>query len=210
MFGLLLFPLFALLNLFSDGSGGGGEGNGDPPEGDGKKPEGDGSKPKVGFSEDQQREVNRMLARERKAERDRALADAKAEADRKAEEDRKARERADAEAKGDFEKVKSDLTTERDTIAGERDDLKARYDRALAIITPQVEADWKDLPEEVTALYEGADDDILAKAAHLHRTKALREKLAGTAKPGNPRNPTVDGLAGDEIKSPISKREILG
>lgn len=112
-----------------------------------------------------------------------------AEAKRKADE-------AEAAKRGEFEKIANDRAEQVKAVEAERDDFKARYERAITIVTPGVDADWKALPKEVTELYEGADDDVLAKAAHLHRTKGLVKRLSeASPNRGNGPDPKPNGAA---------------
>lgn len=144
------------------------------------------------------------IRREREA-RDAAVAARKAAEKRAADLEKQVNETADAKRqadeadavrRGEFEKLATERAEEVKAVKGERDDFKARYDRAIEIVTPGVEADWKTLPKEVTDLYEGGDDDVLAKAAHLHRTKGLVKRLtdAGAAR-GNGPDPRPNGAA---------------
>ncbi len=137
----------------------------------------------VEFSAEQQAEIDRRIAAaRRKAEQDAkdaaATAAAEAEARAKAEADIKANE-----AKGDYEAARALIEKERDEARAESAAHKERYDAAIAAIEPGVTKEWADLPEEVTALYAGAEDDVLAKAAHIQRTKPLVAKLTITPAP---------------------------
>ncbi len=154
-----------------------------------------GDEGKVTFTPEQQAEIDRIAANARrdgkqtgKSEAEQALAAAKAQEDA----DRK--RNAEIE-KGNFDAVRSSLEQERDQAKVAVTDAETKYQQAISVLSPDVEARWKDLPTEVAAMYEGADDDILAKAAHLNRTKALVDRLAGmTPRTGNGPNPRrIDG-----------------
>jgi hypothetical protein len=149
-----------------------------------------GDEGKVSFTPEQQAEIDRIAANARregkvtgKTEAEQAIAatEAQKEADRK---------RQDDEAKGHYDNAKATLERERDEEKSARMTAEEKYQAAIAVLAPDVTARWKDLPTEVASMYEGADDDILAKAAHLNRTKALVDRLAGaTPRTGNGPNP---------------------
>lgn len=131
--------------------------------------------PKVTFTDEQQKELNKLIANARRegkaaAEKDANDVKAKAEADA---------ERSRQEAAGEYEKAKTTLTAERDTAASERDGYKGKLETLLADLKPEIEKAWAGLPAEVSALYEGEDDDVLAKRSFMTKHAALIEKLAG-------------------------------
>lgn len=112
-------------------------------------------------------------AREAKAELDRLRAE-KAEADAakaKAEED-------EAKRKGEFEQLANKRAEDLAAAIAERDAERAEKAALIEALKPEIDEQWKGLPAEVTELYEGADDDVLAKRAHIARTRKLIEKLA--------------------------------
>jgi hypothetical protein len=113
----------------------------------------------------------------RKAAED-AIAAAKAKADEDAERER------DVEA-GKFGKVRADLETKIAALTTERDDFQKRYEDAVKQIEPGVTAKWSTLPTEVTKLYRGADDDVIAKAAFVADTEDLVVGLTAHAGPGH-------------------------
>lgn len=217
----MLVPSLLLDRRFfaPEGEGGGGSGNAGGGDGANANPGGNGGgganagdgKPKVEFSAEQQAELNRLLAAEKRTAR--AAGRAEAEAERTAAEDaaRQERERNEAAARGEFDRVRGELEAERDRVKGERDDVQGRLDKAMAVIGPQVEAAWKDLPAEVAGMYDGADDDVLAKAAFVEKTKALAARLAGgPTNKGNPPGPNPAGPIGGggaELKPLVSKRQ---
>jgi len=131
------------------------------------------------------------LAAERKARREAESRVADFERQEKERADAGAKRQRDADmAKGEFEKVRTGLEQERDQAKAEAGDIEARYQRAIAVLSPDVDARWKDLPSEVASMYDGEADDVLAKAAHLNRTKALVDRLAGAMpRTGNGPNP---------------------
>lgn len=168
----------------------GGSENGDPPDDDPEDsdlPDDLGDAGKAALRDE--RKKRRDAAKRARAAED-ELAAIKAAAD-KAKTDA---ERAEAAKRGEFDSVRAGIEGERDAAARDRDGHKARLDAAMAVLAPQVAEGWKALPKEVADLYAGDADDVLAKAAHLERTKALAARLAEKAAPrgGNPPGPDAD------------------
>jgi hypothetical protein len=126
--------------------------------------------------------------------------------------------RANAERKAAEKKAQDDgewerLATEREAavtnLTTERDDFKAKYEKALETITPGVTAQWKDLPPEVTKMYRGDDSDVLAKHAFIADTADLVKTLTATTKDGTrvPLTPSpVDTKNGPSIEQ--TRREL--
>jgi len=157
---------------------------------------------KVEFSEEQQRHIGKLLSAERKAAADKARADAKADADAAAERERKAKEEADLKAKGEFEKVETQLKADLETAQTEATSLKAENDQYRAAMAEGIEAGWQALPEAVRKLGEKqhAEDDVLGRFRFLHDpdTAALVKQLSekADAKRGNGHDPKPSGTRG--------------
>ena len=170
--------------------------NGDPPNGDPPKPD---DKPKFEWTPEQQAEIQRIAAKEAKEAARKARADRDAEIERERKAAEADAERKKQEAAGEFESVKASLTEERDAAISERDTLQTRLDEALQAIRDDVAAAWKDTPAEVVELYEGDDDDVLAKRKHLTKSAKLiarlrdeSEKPRGTGRDPKPTGHKVD------------------
>lgn len=124
---------------------------------------------KVTFSDEQQKEIDRLIGAARRDGR-------KAAEDDAAEVKRKADEAADQQRKieaGKFDEVRQSLETERDQALAKA----SQFDALVEAIKPEIDAQWAALPDEVTALYEGDDTDVLARQAHIAKTRKLVEKL---------------------------------
>lgn len=132
------------------------------------------------FTPEQEKDINGRIASARRQ----AEADAKAKFEKdatdRAEQEQTERERKAQEERGEFDKVRTGIESERDTFKAERDDFKTKYEKALETITPGVTAQWKDLPPEVTKMYRGAEDDVLAKHAFIADTADLVKTLTAT------------------------------
>lgn len=133
----------------------------------------------------------------RKAERDARKAAEKELADLKAEQQRAKDKEAAEQGKWQelAEKREADLTA----ATTERDALQSRLDEALQVIRDDVTATWKDTPEEVRDLYEGDEDDVLAKRRHLTRSAKLiarltadKDKTRGNGPNPKPRGNQID------------------
>lgn len=144
---------------------------------DAESGEQDGGSEKVTFTAEQQREMGRLLARERKAAADKARADAKAEADAAADQARKDKEAEDAKKAGDFEKVESTLKADLQTANDEKAALQAQVDQYQAAVDAVLKADWDALADDVKEYFPGDEDDTLAKVNWLPKGKALQAKL---------------------------------
>lgn len=165
----------------------------------------------VPFTPEQQAEIDRRAAAARKEGEtagkkaaDDAIAAAKAKADEDAERTRQI-------AAGEFDKVRGDLESKVATLTTERDGFKKRYEDALAQIEPGVAAKWKDVPAEVVALYTGADDDPIAKAAFLAKSEPLIQLATGkggggTAKPAWPSTPRPNGSTPEAVAESEKQR----
>lgn len=224
---LLTLPL-ALLSLLAlhgagGGIGGGGEGAGSGGEqnkgagtdADPGGQQGGDEKPKPepvtvaieGKTYVLQDHANRLIGDARKEGRA-----VEAAAREKAEDEAKRQREIDEQAKrGEFDEARKTIEGERDAARTERDQFKARAERAEAILKPQVEAAWSNLPAEVAEMFDGEADDLLAKADFINKTKALVDRIAGQKPaPGNPPGPKpIGATGGEEIKSPISRRQIV-
>jgi chromosome segregation ATPase len=142
-----------------------------------------------------------------KAERQKARDAEKALKAHQAELDALRKEKADAAAakaqadeeearrKGEFEQIATKRSEELKTATGERDTYKAQLDALVTAIKPEVDARWKGLPDEVTELYEGGDDDILAKRAHIAKHQKLIDRLG-----------EQDDAAKDRHRTPMTPR----
>ena len=163
----------------------------------GEQGEGSGSG-KVEFSKEQQDELGRILARERKAASDKARADAKAEADAVAEQARKDKEAEDAKKAGDFEKVESTLKADLQTAKDEKAALQAQVDQYQAAVDAVLKADWESLADDVKEYFPGDEDDTLAKVNWLPKGKALQAKLhpdKADQKAAHSRDPKATGTS---------------
>jgi multidrug efflux pump subunit AcrA (membrane-fusion protein) len=214
MFTLLFLPMFALLSLFSDG-GGGGDTDDETAKreaAEAEKAKAEAERNKVTFDADQQREVQRLVAKEAKVAREKALADAKAEREEQEAAARKEAERKAAEDRGEFDKVRQSIEAERDTFKGKAESAEAELERYRKTFAPSVETGWTDFPDELKDAYDGADDDTLAKAAFMAKWEKTAERLRaqGATERGNPPNPNRVGRGEVEITSPITRREITG
>lgn len=126
--------------------------------------------------------LKEALRKEREARRAEEKRRKELEAERaKADAEKAKAEEAEAVKRGEFEKIAEDRAEKIAALTGERDDIRRKYEGAIALVTPGADAAWKDLPAEVRAMYGGADDDVLARFsfATAETTKKLVEKLGG-------------------------------
>lgn len=173
----------------------------------------DGGSKTVTFTEEQQRELGRLLAKERKLAADKARADAKAEADARAEQARKDKEAEDAKKAGDFEKVESTLKADLQTANDEKAALQEQVDQYQAAVDAVLKADWDALADDVKEYFPGDEDDTLAKVNWLPKGKALQAKLhpdKSDPKAAHGRDPKATGAAKPELKPLIGKAAFLG
>jgi DNA repair exonuclease SbcCD ATPase subunit len=141
------------------------------------------------------------------------LRKAKAEAD----EAKRQADEAEAVKKGEFEK----LATERaETLKAKEADLAAANAKIASLVTalkPEVEDAWKALPDEITELYVGEADDVLAKRQFMASHKKLIDALTGKQdeaknkfRQAGGKTPVPNGQGKPELQSPLSAREIRG
>lgn len=100
--------------------------------------------------------------------------------------------RKEAEEQGDYKKLLDDLQPKYDTAVTDLEAAQQRLDMALKVVNDSLAATWDTVPEEVRDLYDGADDDALARQAFLAKpaTQKLIERLTEKAHtPGNGPNP---------------------
>lgn len=145
---------------------------------------------KVTFTPEQQAEINKLIGSARREGKQSAAEEA-AEAKRKADEEAERERQIKA---GEFDTVRQSLEAERDAALTKA----AQFDALVETIRPEVDAQWAALPGEVTELYEGDADDVLAKRAHMARCKKLIDKLAAQQETkkqaaGFGRTPTPNG-----------------
>lgn len=162
----------------------------DPPVNDPPKPGDDPKPPKIEWTKEQQDEINRIAAKERREGAKRAREDRDAEIEEQRKKDAVAAQRTKDQEAGEFEKVKESLQNDAKTASDERDTLKDQRDTLLGLLKADVDATWNDLPEEVKDAYDGEDDDVLAKKQHMTRMAKVTERLtAASSGPGNGPNP---------------------
>ena len=160
----------------------------------------------IEFTTDQHKEIDRIVAknlREAKAKWGEEVAAAAAEA--KAQED-KAREQDEAVKRGEFEKVKTGLETERDTAKTEADTLKDRVEQYEALAAKRVDAlkDELKLPDEVMKRFPD-DADSLVKLTWLEEQGELAKLYrteGGGPKDGVklPKTPDANGTVPEMTK----------
>jgi hypothetical protein len=203
--------LFALLPFFwsafqtDAGDLGASEGDADG-EGDQK-----GDKSRIEWTAEQQKEIQRIAAKEARKAADKARQEEKDRiAQEQANTETDARRKQDEEA-GKFAEVRQSLESERDTIKGERDAVTRERDEYRQLIEADVTAAWDGLPEEVRDAYDGEDDDVLAKKRHMNRMAKVIAKLSGeqTGNPGNRENPKPGTNGEVTIETPLTKRQIV-
>ncbi len=161
-----------------------------------------GDQSEITFTAEQQKVIDKRIAEARRQGRSSAEIDA-AEQKRKA--DAEAEQKRQIEA-GEFDKARQTLEAERDAANARA----AQLDALIEAIRPEIDEQWKALPAEVTELYEGAEDDVLAKRAHIARTRKLIDKLnaqqeqaKGAA--GFGRTPTPNGNGRSEAEEAARK-----
>jgi len=99
-----------------------------------------------------------------------------------------------ARDQGKFEELAQDLTVERDALKVEVESLKGTISSLKSTINTLVEAEWKELPDEVKDLYIGDPDDPVVKLKFIPKGKAHAAKIAGTTNAdGTARLPKPDG-----------------
>ena len=84
-------------------------------------------------------------------------------------------------AKGDFEKVETELREELEKTKTELKDAKSQLTRFQEAMKATVDGQWKDLPEKVAKLYKGDPEDALARLEFLNDPDyaELAKELAG-------------------------------
>jgi hypothetical protein len=161
--------------------GGSQEGDENPDDGD-QNDEGDGEgdlPPDLGDKGKEALKAERKakaaaLKRARELETElQTLRDAKTEADRLAQEAKDAKALEDGQAK--------ELAQERGVKLAERETelaaLTTKFNDLVSALKPEVDAAWNDVPEEIRAFYDGADDDVLAKRAFLAKSKPAIDRM---------------------------------
>lgn len=156
-----------------------------------------------------QSELGKIVADERKKAADAARADMQKKLDDEKERaDKEARDAA-LKAQGDFETLENQLKAERADFETRATTAEARLKEVEEAMNTGLEASWSKLPESVTKLYQGAQDDVLAKWKWLNNAdvQALVTQLGGNGqrRPGNTPNPPGGntGVASidDEVKA---------
>lgn len=191
-----LLTLLSFLFLNTEGNPPGDDGN-DPPENqnDNTDPPDD-----VTFDDKQQSKVNDLLAAERKSTEERVAARIKAdaEADRK-KADEEAQRKRDEEA-GEYDKVKTSLQNDLDTVSGERDTLKSENEALTAYFTAQYDAAMEDLPDVIKEFAPEDDASFEAKSRWLTKAQDQAKKVDTSPPRGNgpDRNPGGVGNTEDD------------
>ena len=128
-----------------------------------------GDQSEITFTDEQQKLLNKRIADARREGRAQAEADATA-AKQAAEAAAERQRQIDA---GQFDTVRQSLETERDQALAKA----SQFDALIEAIKPEIDTQWAALPDEVKALYEGDDTDVLARQAHIAKTRKLVERL---------------------------------
>jgi hypothetical protein len=103
----------------------------------------------------------------------------------------------DAEKKGEFERLANERAEKIKAATEERDALQARLDKVFEVLKPGVDESWKALPAEISSMYDGDQEDILAKSAFLTKSKPLVDAFKATNDPTKPRPPMSPRPNGD-------------
>lgn len=128
----------------------------------------------VTFTPEQQKLIDKRIGEARRDGR-KAAEDAADEAKRKADAEA---EVAKQVAAGEFETARKSLETDRDNAIAERDAANEKLAAIVSSLEASVNEAWKNLPAEVAELYEGADDDVIAKQSHIAKHAKLIERLS--------------------------------
>jgi hypothetical protein len=152
-------------------------------EGGKQKETAEDAKKKVEFTDEQAAEARRLSQKAAKEAADKARAEerAKIDAERK-KADEEAQRKADEE-KGEFGKVRESLEKERDDATSKLETITTERDALLLLVKQDVEASWKDLPEEVREAYDGDDDDVLTKKRHMTKNAKIIARLTDKKSP---------------------------
>lgn len=149
------------------------------------------------------KERERAKAAEKKArDSERELAALKAEQQK--------RKDTEAAEQGRWKELADQREADLATVTTERDTLQTRLDEALQALADDVTAQWKAIPDEVKDLYEGDDDDVLAKRKHLTKSAKLIARLTEAKTPprGNGGDPKPGGKK-TEVKSPLKRNQYM-
>jgi hypothetical protein len=148
-------------------------------------------------------------ARELKAELDALKAD-KAAAD---EAKRLADEKA-AEEQGQFKELAEQRANDLAAANAAKQTAQEKLDTLIASIKPDVESQWKALPEEVAELFDGDAADVLSKKQFMATHKKLIDKLTATKEEQNdqfrrvPKTPRPNG--GVPIDAAMDQQRRIG
>lgn len=169
-----------------------------------------GETPKPTFSDAQQAEVNRLMAKTRRDAADKARADAKAERDAADAQTRTDADRKKAEERGEFDRVIADIERERDEANTKLDAANAKADRYSDAVAAFLDDDWQKLPDLVRDSYSGPDDDPLARLAWLPKGKALADHQTARGARGNGPDPAPGNGGAKAPTLEQTKREMAG
>lgn len=128
-----------------------------------------------------QDEVGKLLSEERKKAADAARQDLQKKIDDARAQEEADRKQAEEEAKGNFEQVKADLKAQAQTAKDEAEQAKGTLKRYQDAINAAYEPAAKAVPEKIMKMYQGKDDDVLAKWEFIHHpaTQELIKDLQG-------------------------------
>lgn len=185
---MLIKPFFGRMLFEADTGASGGNGNGDSgkestnanaggQQGEGFKPitsEAELSSWKDGVRKSIAADIRRQLQDEQAAEA--------AKADEKRKQD-------EAAARGEFDKVRTELEGKVTSAESERNALKGENDLLTEYFNAQFAAALKDFPESIVAFAPAEDASFADKKAWLVKATEQAAKVGGEAKPGNRPNP---------------------
>lgn len=199
-----LLTLLSFLALESTPPGGDPPKKDDPPDGDPPK--------KVEFSEDQQREVNRIAAKEAKkaAEAARKTRDAEIEAERT--KDAEAAQRKKDEDAGEFDKVRTALEGKVSTAESDLKTVTAELETLRTYVTADIESVTKAVASSDSAkvlmdFHPGDDASAPELLAWARKAKARLPELDAVPvrKPGHARDPKT-GINELDINTEVAKK----
>jgi len=200
----MLFALLPFLfsSLMTDSGGGDDKDDRDTGKDDSDDKD---DKSRIEWTPEQQRELQRITAKESRKAADKARQDEKDRiAAEKASADTEAQRKRDEEA-GEFAKVRTSLETERDDAKSSLTTATTELDALRTYFTTQFDAAIKDLPDVVKAFAPATDASFETKSHWLTTAQAEARKLDKQKPRGSGFDPTPGGDRGINEQQEVAK-----
>lgn len=165
------------------------------------------AKPKFEWTPEQQAEINRIAAEERRTAEQSAKAKLEQDLTEKKRQEDEAREREEATKRGEFDKVKSDLESKVVTTEERAKTAEGQVKFLREFVDKTLEREIEELPEVLRKFDPGTDADLQARLNWLETAREAAKEIEPTTPtaPGNrpPKRPSNNAPDREDTKKSL-------